>query len=125
MGGEPPGCSSLNIEHEPADPRRFDLTDAFVEPGGRPPSLPLPAAAVDSNAMVLRAPEIKLGSSSATQPIVLGDDLVTRMNALENAFSGHVHTYIPGTLPPLLTTVNPVFTPTTIGQISSDVVKSE
>lgn len=66
--------------HEPQDLRRFDLSDAIVEPALRSPASPIPAEGYASGAMVLRGTELRLGSSSATLRPVLGSfetDLAT------------------------------------------------
>lgn len=82
--------------HEPQDLRRFDLSDAIVEPALRSPASPIPAAGYASGAMVLRATEVRLGSSSATLRPVLGSfetDLATwnaGMTALLTALNSGV-----------------------------------
>ncbi len=62
------------------EPRRFDLSDAYAIPGGRPPVAPLPATDYASGATVLRNNDIRLGSSAATDTVVL--------NALLKAYLG-------------------------------------
>lgn len=74
---------------EPWDRRVLDWTDALVLPGGRSFSAqagargPLPSAARADGAMVLRAPEVRLGSSGATAALVTEDLL----GALEGALT--------------------------------------
>jgi len=81
---------SVDQTHQPTDIRRFNLGDAWVIPGGRPPSLPLPAAAVDSSAMVLRAPAIKLGSAAAASKVSLAPLIDGQLSALESVFTAWV-----------------------------------
>lgn len=77
---------------EPQDPRRFDWSDALVMPAWSPFSAPIPAAGVHATAAVLRADELLLGSSNATDWVALAGLVLARLNAIETAFNGHTHT---------------------------------
>lgn len=77
--------STSAAETEPQDPRRHDLTDAVFIPGLRSFASPIPSAGVDGTAAVLRAAEIKLGSSSATKAVALDPDVQSAMSTLETA----------------------------------------
>ncbi len=73
--------------HEPRDPsRRHALQDAIAIPGCGSPSGPLPVTAYAAAARVISAPELLLGSSLATQRVMLATlfetQLVTWLNAL-------------------------------------------
>jgi len=75
---------------EPQDARRFDITDAIFIPGLRPFADPLPAAAVAAGAVVLwdrGTSDLRLGSSAATSPVALGDEVDDRLTALANAIT--------------------------------------
>ncbi|MEN0065929.1 MAG: Gp138 family membrane-puncturing spike protein [Myxococcota bacterium] len=76
----------------PQDVRRFNLTDAYVLPGGRPPSRPLPATAWAEGATVLESPDLRLGSSLATDPVVLLSKLTAQLSELKLWLDGHIHT---------------------------------
>ncbi len=77
--------------HEPQDLRRFDLSDAIVEPALRSPASPIPAAGYASGAMVLRATEVRLGSSAASGYVALASAVATELQALWTAIQAHVH----------------------------------
>ena len=78
--------------HEPQDLRRFDLSDAIVEPALRSPASPIPSAGYAAGAMVLRAPEVRLGSSAATAFVALANLVLDRLTAIVNGFNAHTHT---------------------------------
>ncbi len=79
---------------EPWDRRVLDWTDALVLPGGRAfaseeaARAPLPSAALANGAMVLRAPEIRLGSSGAAAALVTADLLADLQSALTDVLTG-------------------------------------
>lgn len=110
-------------DSEPQDLRRHNLTDAIFVPGLRSFAEAVPADGVDDDAMVLGAPEIKLGSSAASDFVALASLVRTELDAIWTAFDGHSHTYIPGTLAVQLTTGNPSGGPS--GPVESAKVKSE
>lgn len=68
------------------EPRRFDLSDAYAIPGGRPPVAPLPATDYASGATVLRSSDVRLGSSAAS---ATNNALVLRsgLEQLKSAFN--------------------------------------
>lgn len=79
--------STANPASVPIDLRRFDMTDAFFMPGGRPDVLPLPTSAVDPVAVVLQGlAGVKLGNSlTAIHTVLHGEtfeaDLATLLVA--------------------------------------------
>ncbi len=75
--------------------RRFDLSDAIFYPGVSSPADPLGSVAVDSGAMVLSGPAVKIGSSGASHAFVFGDAAKTLLN-------GHVHLTPVGMSGPML-----------------------
>lgn len=76
---------------EPQDPRRFDWSDALVLPAWTPFNAPIPTAGIHATAAVLRADELRLGSSAATDWIALASLVLARLNAIETAFNAHTH----------------------------------
>ena len=64
-------------------------------PGVSSPADPLGSVAVDSGAMVLSGPAVKIGSSGASHAFVFGDALKTLLNA-------HVHATGTGPSGPML-----------------------
>jgi hypothetical protein len=66
------------VDNTPLDARRFDLSDAVAYPGGRSlnpsagPTAPLGTGAVDPVAAVLAGTLVKLGASTAIEPLLLG-----------------------------------------------------
>lgn len=85
---------------EPQDARRHDLTDGVFLPAARSPADPIPADGVDSAAMVIRGPTIKLGSASASSAVALAPlvstDLTTLETALATAAAAAVSAAFPG-----------------------------
>ena len=84
----------------PADPRRFDLTDAYAIPttlgvdavgNGQ-----LPSTAVDPVATVIQAPLVKIGSSSATDFVALASLVLGELQAIRDELQAHTHTYTGG-----------------------------
>lgn len=70
---------------EPQDPRRHDITDAVFMPEITAFSAPRPAAAYAADAVVLRGDDIRLGSSTASDPVALEPPVTTNMQVLEAA----------------------------------------
>ena len=71
--------------HEPGDLRRFDLSDAVAYPGLRSPAAPIPIDGYAAGVTVVRATEVRLGSSLATAKVMLVTfeaDLLTWLAAL-------------------------------------------
>lgn len=78
----------------PADPRRFDVSDAVFLPGVSPSGAPLDAEAYDSGAVVLwdrGTSDIRLGSSSASDAVALASLVEAEINRLWTAIQAHVH----------------------------------
>lgn len=67
---------------EPQDPRRHNLTDGVFLPGARSPAEALAAAGYDASALVIAGSGIKLGSSSADERVILGDEFLTDLQAV-------------------------------------------
>lgn len=63
--------SVTGSSHEPKDVRRFDLSDAVAFVGCRSPASAIPASGYATGAMVIRAGELRLGSSAATLKVLL------------------------------------------------------
>lgn len=73
---------------DPNDDRRHSLSDAVATLGLS--AVPLPAGAYDDEAMVLRALKIKLGDSTANDPVLRVSDLA----AIISLFNSHTHVYV-------------------------------
>ncbi len=69
---------------DPEDDRRFSINDAIAAPGLRAFPDALPPEAYDDEAMVLRAPKTKIGSSAASQKAV-GESALVVFGAALNA----------------------------------------
>jgi hypothetical protein len=92
---------SLGGTVEPADKRRFSLTDAVFIPGLRPFSDPLASPPDDALTIgveggaqgYFKTAEINLGSDTPAelQFVALADKVLTELTALVNAFNAHVH----------------------------------
>lgn len=107
------------------EPRRFDLSDAYAIPGGRPPVAPLPATDYASGATVLRSSDVRLGSSAAAKHVALGEDVVSALNTLIGVFNTHTHVYAPGPGTPV-PTAPPVGQQTTVtGTLGAAKVRAE
>lgn len=70
---------------EPQTLRRHSLNDAIFIPGARSFADPVPAAGLDATARVIRAPELRLGSASASDYVALASQVQTALAALEAA----------------------------------------
>lgn len=100
---------------EPQVPRRWDFTDAFAEPGGRPNADPLPSSAYAAGAAVLRSSDVRLGSSSATDFVALASLVSANFTALATALGPYITAYnvavaaanSSGLATPVVITVNP------------------
>lgn len=77
-----------NVQTEPPDPRRFDVSDAVFLPGVAAPASPLPSAAYADGAVVLwdrGTSDVRLGSSSASAAVVLETGLSANFTDLLTA----------------------------------------
>jgi len=74
------------------DIRRFDLSDAFVIPGGRAFNEAIGATGYKAGARVIEAPEICLGSSGATNFVALANLVLSELQAIKTAYDLHTHT---------------------------------
>lgn len=84
-------ASVIAEQHEPQDVRRFDLSDAVVVPALRSPAAPIPAAGLAAGVMVIRAPEVRLGSSAATAFVALANLVLDRLTAIVTGYNTHTH----------------------------------
>jgi len=83
---------SGGADNTPQDMRRWNMSDAFALPGAQAPASPLPAGAVDDAALVLRAPMVKVGDSTATQFVALSPAVQSFIAAFITAtFNTHIH----------------------------------
>ncbi|MFA9271869.1 MAG: Gp138 family membrane-puncturing spike protein [Baekduiaceae bacterium] len=114
-------ASVIAEQHEPQDVRRFDLTDAVVVPALRSPAAPIPAAGLAAGAMVLRAPEVRLGSSAASGYVALATAVGIELQALWTAIQAHVH---PGVTVGAGSTGTTVY-PGSPGSVAATKVKAE
>lgn len=71
-------------DHEPTDPRRFDLSDAIAIPGVRSPADPLPSDATHATDAVIRG-SLRLGSANASDFVALANEVRSALVALKNA----------------------------------------
>jgi len=88
-----------DINDDPKQVRRFDLSDAFAYPGGH--TFKTPLGNVDANNLVIGltsgtiqidpSGNIFLHSKTAIEPFVLGNILNTFLNSLKAAFDAHTH----------------------------------
>jgi len=123
----------------PEDERRFDFSDAICEPGIRPFADSLPSEAVDSDAGVIRTPELHIGKSEPNDWIALAkktkstiNSLITTLNNfITGIYNTHTHQQVmplipisPGPTGPPQPTGSGA-TKTTDSDYKSDKVKSE
>ncbi len=82
-------------EVDPEDDRHFDITDAVAFPSiERDPPTTAP-----TDAVVLHAELLRLGTPTAADPVARKSDLdavISKLNELISTFSGHTHLYSPG-----------------------------
>lgn len=103
----------------PADPRRFDLTDAVAVAGVRSPSGAL--LEVATGKMVIAGSEILLGDKTATDWVALSSLVETELNTQRTAVVGHGHPSPFGPIGvPLTAATWPV-----IGDVSATKVKAK
>lgn len=79
-----------NADTEPPVPRRWDFSDAVAIPGGQPPVAALSGTALPSAAgmMVVKAGDLRLGSSGAVSAVALAPGVEANLNALLSAIQG-------------------------------------
>lgn len=103
----------------PADLRRFSLADAFAVPGGLPGAIP--AAGYASGATVLRGDDLRLGSSSAVEPVLLQATFETQLQAFLTAFQVF-NTAVSAAVDPVVANASAAFAPslaTWLGQVTA------
>lgn len=73
-----------NDDTEPQVPRRWDFSDAVAIPGGQPPSAALSGTALPSASgmLVIKAGDVRLGSSGAVSAVALAPGVEANLNAL-------------------------------------------
>ena len=74
-----------------AIPRKGALSDCVFEPGSQPIGIPLAADAWKAGALVIKAAELLLGSSTATDPVSLSSIIDAIVVTIAAAFDPHVH----------------------------------
>ena len=84
--------------HEPSDLRRFDLSDAIAYPDTRSPANAMGADAYAAGALVVGAPEVRLGSSAAAEFVALRNLVETELNRIWTTLATHTHP-VPGVIP--------------------------
>lgn len=94
------------IDVKQGSERTQHIKDAIAMAGLRPAPDKLPEDAVHDTAMVLRGPEVRIGSSNATEPPVLGDSFREALNTLLDAIVLFAGTTTGGGAPALEAAVN-------------------
>lgn len=91
-------------DNTPVDPRRFDLSDAVAIPGGRP----VGSTDYAAGATVLRANDIRLGSSAASDFVALSSRVLAELQSIFSQLVAHTHgTGVGPTTPAIGVTVAP------------------
>lgn len=116
--------STAEARTEPQDLRRHDLTDGVFLPATRSPADPIPSDGIDGTAMVIRGPEFKMGSASASDFIALSSKVESEIAAIWLKFNTHTHAYLPGPGAAAPTAV-PIDISGSAGSVKSAKVKSE
>jgi len=75
---------------DPADDRRFSLTDGIAIPGLRSRRDALDDDATASDARVLSGPEIRIGGASGTEPTIMGETFLDALDTLLTAVSSAI-----------------------------------
>lgn len=118
----------------PTSVRRFSLSDAVATPAKSSRGQPLPADATDDTARVIRAPELRLGSASASDYVALASLVKSELDAIWTALKTHIHQSTapgtptgPPTLPPPLPDDDPPWPslPGGAGEVAATKVKAE
>jgi hypothetical protein len=94
--------SPRGTQVNPKDPRHHNTADAFVIPGGSPPSYPLPSDAL-SDGVMIKGNSIKLGFSSAADSFILASALEAYLFELDIWLKALAATAMHPTIPPILT----------------------
>lgn len=113
--------STGSADNLPADPRRFDLTDAVAIPGVRPLVKPIPATGYSSVAMVLEGADIRMGSSAATDFVALASKVLAELNKIKAIFDVHTHVSAAPGIPTAIPV--PILSP--VGTVGAIKVKAE
>ncbi|HEY1814905.1 MAG TPA: Gp138 family membrane-puncturing spike protein [Kofleriaceae bacterium] len=87
---------ALGGEVDPIDDRRHHITDAFAIPCVNDLQHVLGSDAVDGTALVVKAPTVKLGSSSAADPPALNVDLAAVIAAIVACTPAELETGLAG-----------------------------
>jgi hypothetical protein len=109
-------------ESEPADPRRFDITDCVAYPGTRSPSDPL--SEIEASSMVIAGQLIKLGSKDGTSPVAIAEFVESFLNEfISQDYAAHIHSDpISGTTGAI--SAPPTRTTPTAGEFDADGVEA-
>jgi len=127
---------------EPKDPRRFDVTDAIVDPGISSFAEALANDRLDDAAMVLFGEKIYLGDANPAQFVALAgkvedeiQKIRDKLDALVSAYNGHTHTSTATFMPQSTNNggqtvvtnqaTNQATGPGTVGSVASDKVKAD
>ena len=85
----------LGTEHSPtATTRKGDFSDARFEPGSQPVSTPLASDAYAAGSLVIKAANLLLGTSAATDFVALASLVEAQLSAIETnltALGSHTH----------------------------------
>lgn len=115
--------ATANTDIEPADTRRFDLTDCIAYPGTRPHADPLPADALSGAAAVLSWDLVRVGGASAQNAVAIATAVESYLTTFINTrYNTHTHTSPAGgsTGPP-----NAPGTPPTAGEFDASKLQTE
>lgn len=84
-----------NADTEPPVPRRWDFSDAVAIPGGQPPAAALSGTALPSAAgmMVVKAGDLRLGSSGAVSAVALAPLVEADLNNIVAVLAPFIAAY--------------------------------
>lgn len=107
----------------PADPRRFDLSDAFIVGGVRGLNDPLPTDATADDGPVFWTPNgfVYLGDSTASDFVALASLVVSELNSMRTWLAAHTHI---GVTTGVGTSGIPAVVPPVVGSVAADKVKA-
>lgn len=112
---------------EPEDQRRHDLTDSVFLPGLRSFTTAerIPAAGVDDDALVLRAPMTLVGDSTASAFVALANLVKTELESIRADVAAHTHPIVVTSVDgDTATSSPPVGFNTTAGSVAATRLKS-
>jgi hypothetical protein len=100
-------ASPNNTPQEPFDGRVFNASDAIVIPGAPSPSRPLAGNATASNAVVVKAAEVRMGDATANKALAVAEEVEAKLNSFIAAFNIHNHVTPAGPTTSLIPSVFP------------------